>query len=291
MELKRLKTFQCVASTLNFSRAAELLNFSQPTVSTQIQLLEDELEQKLFVHVGKKTYLTPAGEILKKEVDRLFYVTDEIEEKFKNMSSMIKVVKVAAHESFYSLNLPVVINAYLKEMELVNLELRSTSTNKVIEGIKTNRYDIGIISGTIAHAGVNCIPIDVTKVEIVVSKELADRYTLEEIVNQYPYIQYRTSAMQYSVDMNKALSKSNIIPKRVMKFESLVAIREAVKAGIGYAVFSRDNVTNELESGVIKTITPKDVRVESITSAICLEGNEGRDEIKEFIRILKKMWG
>lgn len=290
MELKLLRTFQCVANCLNFSKAAEILNFSQPTVSTQIQTLEEELGQKLFVHVGKKTYLTQQGILLKEEVERLFEVTDEIEMKFKSMADTYKVVKIAAHESFCNLTLPDVINAYLKRMEQVDVELYSCDTDEVIEGIRKNKYDIGIISGDISYAGVNCIPVDSTQVDIVVASEIAKQYTLDEIVEKYPYIRYRADAMQYSIDLNKVIQKSGIIPKRTMKFESLVAIRKAVEEGLGYSVCTRDTVQEELRSGKVKIFTPPGIEVYSLTSAICLEDNGEREEIKEFINALKEVW-
>lgn len=290
MELRLLKTFQCVASCLNFSKAAELLNFSQPTVSTQIQTLEEELGQKLFVHVGKKTYLTPQGIQLKKDADRILGLADEIQLKFQAMNNTTKKITVAAHESFCNMGLPQVINQYLKSVEKVNIELTTASTNDVIDGIRKNDYDVGIISGEINYAGINCLPIDSTKVEVFVSKEIKEKYSFSEIVDQMTYFRYKADAMQYSLDLNQALLKSGIIPKNTMKFGSLIAIKEAVLAGLGYTVFSRDNVLKELEEGSIVAVTPPGVEVMSMTSAIFLEDNYEREEVKQFVNVLKEVW-
>ena len=64
MELRQLKTFQTVARLLNFNRAAEILNYSQSAVSTQIKLLEEELGVSLFDRLGKSVCLTEAGHML-----------------------------------------------------------------------------------------------------------------------------------------------------------------------------------------------------------------------------------
>lgn len=72
MELRNLKTFQVVAECSNFTKAAEKLNFTQPTVTAQIQSLEKELNQLLFFRVGRTNHLTPAGKLLKKYTDELF---------------------------------------------------------------------------------------------------------------------------------------------------------------------------------------------------------------------------
>ena len=291
MELRLLRTFQCVASCLNFSKAAEMLNFSQPTVSTQIQMLEEELGQKLFVHVGKKTYLTPEGIILKEDADRILSMTEEITLKFQSMTNTTRVLKIAAHESFCNLNLPRVINAYLREVKKVNVDLTSVSTNEVINGIRKNQYDVGIISGDVAYAGVECLTFDATKVEIIVASELAEKYTLEEIVEKFPYFRYRADAMQYSMDLKQMLIKCGIVPKNVMKFGSLMAIKEAVKCGLGYTVVTRDNVEKELKTRELSIITPPDIEVMSMTSAVFLADSREREEVKEFVRILKEVWG
>ena len=290
MELRWLKTFQCVASCLNYSKAAEALNFSQPTVSTQIQMLEEELGQKLFVHVGKKTYLTKEGLILKKDAEKILELLEEVELKFQSMSNTTKILKIAAHESFSNITLPLVINEYLHRVEKVNIDLTSISTNDVIEGIRKNKFDIGIISGDVNYAGVKCLTFDATRVEVIASEELAKKYSLEEIVELFPYFSYRADAIQYSLDLNQALVKCGIVPKNTMKFGSLVAIKEVVKAGLGYSVVTRDVVEKELEEKSICVISPKELEVYAMSSVIYLEDSYEREEIKKFIKILKEVF-
>ena len=76
-----------------------------------------------------------------------------------------------------------------------------------------------------------------------------------------------------------------------MKFGSLMAIKEAVKSGLGYTVITRDNVEKELKNKELSVITPSDVEVLSMTSAVFLADSREREEVKEFIRILKEVWG
>lgn len=97
--------------------------------------------------------------------------------------------------------------------------------------------------------------------------------------------------MQYSLDLNQVLVKGGIVPQNVMKFGSLMAIKEAVKSGLGYTVITRDNVEKELKNKELSVITPSDVEVLSMTSAVFLADSREREEVKEFIRILKEVWG
>ncbi|MBM6995308.1 LysR family transcriptional regulator [Paenibacillus sp. DXFW5] len=72
MELRQLECFKAVCQELHFTKAAERLNISQPTLSYQIKLLEDELSVPLFNRIGKKITMTPAGHILHKYSAAIF---------------------------------------------------------------------------------------------------------------------------------------------------------------------------------------------------------------------------
>ena len=66
MEIKHLKTFEAVARTLNFTKAAEELHYVQSSVSAQIQSLENDLGVPLFDRMGRTIRLTEAGQRLLK---------------------------------------------------------------------------------------------------------------------------------------------------------------------------------------------------------------------------------
>lgn len=86
MELRQLKYFMELANTLNFSRAAERLYISQPTLSQQIALLEEELSVKLFARTRRKVELTRAGQVYVDYCARMFALMDEASDKMRQMS-------------------------------------------------------------------------------------------------------------------------------------------------------------------------------------------------------------
>jgi len=72
LELRQLECFKTVCRELHFTRASEILGITQPTLSYQIKLLEDELGVPLFNRIGKKISMTAAGEILYKHCHTVF---------------------------------------------------------------------------------------------------------------------------------------------------------------------------------------------------------------------------
>src|ERR1700761_7642087 len=71
MNMRQLQYFLAVASELNFTRASERVNIAQPALSAQIIALEEELGTPLFTREKRKVLLTPAGEILVENAQRV----------------------------------------------------------------------------------------------------------------------------------------------------------------------------------------------------------------------------
>ena len=86
MDLNYIKTFLQVVSTGNFAKAAEQLQYAQSTVTAQIHAIEQELGVALFERVGRKNYLTPAGE------EFLKYCTD--------LQNIIQQISGIGHQSW-----------------------------------------------------------------------------------------------------------------------------------------------------------------------------------------------
>ena len=165
MEIRNLRTFQLAAKYLNFTTVASELNYSQPTISSQIKLLEQELGQSLFTHVGKKTYLTPAGELLKEYVDQIIQLVEDAEDAFSNYSFPSGHLYVAGYESFCTNIFPQVLSKYLTFHNNVDIKLCSCSRSRAIKGVMDNKYDLSIISGSVDDPSMECIYLSEERLE------------------------------------------------------------------------------------------------------------------------------
>src|SRR5690625_5676813 len=79
MEIRLFRYFIAVTEELHFTRAAEKLGISQPTLSQQIRLLESRLDTTLFHRKGTRIELSESGKALLKHVNRIFFEMDQIE--------------------------------------------------------------------------------------------------------------------------------------------------------------------------------------------------------------------
>src|SRR5262245_24050636 len=86
MDLRVLRTFVAVAEQRHFARAASLCNLSQPAVSHQIALLEEEIGTKLFNRASRRVSLTVAGEVMLEEARRILAAVDRARERMQEVA-------------------------------------------------------------------------------------------------------------------------------------------------------------------------------------------------------------
>ena len=86
MELRNLITFTKIAELKSFSKAAEALNYTQSTVTSQIKQLETELGVQLFDRIGKKVYLTEIGQKILANSYNIIADSNKIKELTENTS-------------------------------------------------------------------------------------------------------------------------------------------------------------------------------------------------------------
>ena len=104
MDLWQLRTFVTVAKTLNFTKASEELNLSQPAVSHQIRALEEEVGERIFDRERGRVELTESGAILLEYADRIIKTADELKIRFEeNRENLTGSFKIGiAGRSFYN---------------------------------------------------------------------------------------------------------------------------------------------------------------------------------------------
>ncbi len=122
MKWDRLKYFHIVSQTLNLKRASEIMNISHSSLSRQISILENEIKTKLFFRNSKGLSLSPEGQVLYKEVNK---VSSQIEnlKNFSCSSEPIGKLKIAATNAFGALWITPRINKFLLQYPKLQIAL------------------------------------------------------------------------------------------------------------------------------------------------------------------------
>src|SRR5262249_14299225 len=135
MELRQLITFQAVASTLSFTRAAVLLNYAQSSVTAQIQALEEELGVPLFDRLGKRVVLTDAGQRLVRYADRMLNLADETRGVVSGGEVRGGTLTLSAIETLCTYRLPGILRQFRDQFPHVQLKFRPLSTIGLIRSV------------------------------------------------------------------------------------------------------------------------------------------------------------
>ena len=159
MKLKQLEVFVAVADHKSFSRAAEALYLTQPTVSVYISGLEKELNAKLFVRNTKEICMTEQGTQLYQYAREILILQDQIMELFAADSRKAKprlVVAASTVPSRYLL--PDILARYKEKYPYGQLELRESDSARVIADVASHVVDVGFTGTVIENKSCRYLP-------------------------------------------------------------------------------------------------------------------------------------
>ena len=147
MELRVLNYFLAIAREENFTKAAQQLHVTQPTLSRQIADLEQELGVKLFVRRNHNIILTEDGMILKRRAQEILSLADKTKRDFlqkdEALSGTISIGSGEFHSTEY---LAKIIGEFRKKYPNVKYEIYSGNANNIRDYIERGILDIGLMS-------------------------------------------------------------------------------------------------------------------------------------------------
>jgi DNA-binding transcriptional LysR family regulator len=179
MELRLLQYFVTVTQELHFTKAAEKLGISQPTLSQQIRLLEARLGTPLFNRSGKKVHLTYAGKTLLEHCERIFFELEQASSKIKEVKGILRGKLEIGCSGGHLLTSPV--TSFHEQYPGIELSIIDLRTKETIERLLQNQLDLGVIFLTEDDNRLETIPLFEEKFYLVVSQfhELAETQSIQ----------------------------------------------------------------------------------------------------------------
>lgn len=179
MDLKTLRNFLAIAEQENMSRAADLLNVSQSTLSKQIKLLEEELGRKLFSRHSFSMSLTDDGARFRERARDLVLMADKIENEFQSHDDITGgELYLGLAESYNIRYLARSIMALKKKYPDLHYHITSGDTEQVAEKLDRGILDFAVLADTPDYEKYNALPFpepDVWGLIIPVKDPLANK--------------------------------------------------------------------------------------------------------------------
>jgi DNA-binding transcriptional LysR family regulator len=146
MELRVLNYFLAIAREENFTKAAQQLHVTQPTLSRQIAQLEEELGVELFVRSNHNIILTEDGMILKRRAQEILSLADKTKRDFLNKDKDLEgTISIGSGEFRSTKYLAKIISEFRKKYPNVKYEIYSGNANNIRDYIERGLLDVGLM--------------------------------------------------------------------------------------------------------------------------------------------------
>lgn len=234
MELRHLRYFIKAAELLNFTKAAEALYVSQPTLSVQVQQLEQELGSPLFARVGRNVRLTEAGQVF---LVRAHQAVRELEEGGKEIDALSGLIRgnicIASFPLYGSKLVSGWISTFNEQHPDVHIKVRASTSEDIETGILAGDIDLGFVSLPVVHADINHRALFKDEIVILASKdhEIAKKKTLKAKDLQAVPLAAPSEKISVSQALGKYFEEHSIQPRIDITYDDGHALIELVKKG------------------------------------------------------------
>ena len=267
MDLRRLEVFAKVAELGSFSRAADALSLTQPTVSEHVRALEDELGVQLLDRLGRGATPTHAGRLLFGYARRMLALQREARQaldQFQGRMSGELVVGGSTIPGEYVL--PALIGRFKGKYPDISICLLIGSSRQVTEWVEAGRVEVGVVGAPPGPKALVARELMADELVVIVPAGHAwagrKSVTLADVKQEPLIVRERGSGSREALERALDQVNSDLSTFRVVgEMGSTQAIKQAVRASVGIALVSKRAVEDECRAGLLFCLRVKDLRV------------------------------
>lgn len=254
--IRQLKIFEAVAQHLSYTRAAEHLFLSQPAVSMQIKQLESEVGLSLFERMGKKLFLTEAGDellIYARNITQQLVELNDVMDEIRGSERGRLTIAVATTANYFALKL---LGEFYKRFSGTTINLDVTNRESLLEHLNENTVDMVIMGLPPENIDVEATPFLDNPLVIIAPKghALSGQKSIPLSVVQQETFIMREHGSGTRIAMERFFEQSGYSISSVMEMSSNEAINQAVEAGLGLGIVSQHTLELELALGRLEVL-------------------------------------
>ena len=268
--LKQLYIVKAISNEKNLTKAAEILYLSQPYLSKQINILEENLNITLFNRTPNELLLTENGKVFLQYSERILALCEEsyralIDLKIGNRGNL----KVGASQTIGTYLMPQIIALFRQNYPQIKLNIEVNSTRLISKQIVNRQIDIAIIGGEVPITLINNLNIDFfieDELNLIISNShpFANKKNIkkEDLYNLKFITLNTTSTIRHFID--NTLQQRNINTNQfntIMQLNSIESIKTAVSLNLGVAFVSSSAIEKELRLQTIKILQIENIKI------------------------------
>lgn len=267
MDIHRLEVFCKLVELQSFTKAADAVCLTQPTVSEHIRALEEMVGEKLVDRLGREVLPTPAGKILYQYARKIIQVRDEaIQALQKFRGNLAGHLLIGASTIPGTYILPAYIGSFKAQHPSIQITLKISDSAEIVEKILEGSMELGLIG--VGWEDRRIVLEEIFSDELVLAVFPGHRWAQSKSVDlsslsQEPFI-LREKGSGTRMVMTQALEANGFDPsslKVVAEMGSTEAVRQGIKARIGISILSSQAVAEDLERGTLFGVALNGVRL------------------------------
>lgn len=291
MDINQLEVLVTVARERSFSRAAEVLDRTQPAISQAIRRLEAEVGERLFDRSSKDGTLTFAGEVLLAYAKQMLNLRHSAELALTEMRDLRHgKVSISANEHTVFYLLPV-IEEFRRRHPLIKIEVQRGVASRIPKQITAREVELGVISFTPNDDSIRAVPVMDDELVFVVSPshEFASRQevSVKELGDQI-FVAHNAPS-PYRRRVIEAFEKHKTKLNIAIELPSLEAIKRMVERGVGVALVPRLSANAEIASGRLKALSVIGLKLERKLNIVYRRNSELSHAAKEFLAVAREL--
>jgi DNA-binding transcriptional LysR family regulator len=267
VDLRQLQIFAKVAELGSFSRAAEALHLTQPTVSEHIRTLEDELGIRLLDRLGRGAAATKAGHLLLSYAHRLLALQREARQALDGFQGrMSGELVVAASTIPGEYILPPLMGRFKEKYPDVSITVLIGDSATAVDWVAEGRAELGLVGANAPRRGIvyrELLPDDLVVVVPVSHPWRARTHiAMADLEGEPLILRERGSGTRSALERALGEAGMRVAGLRVVgEMGSTQAIKQAIRHGLGISVMSRRAVEEECRQGLLRSLAVADLEV------------------------------
>ncbi|MCC0649260.1 LysR family transcriptional regulator [Clostridioides sp. ZZV15-6598] len=271
MYLKYLQTFKTIVEEGSFSKAADRLNYTQSTITFQVQQLEQELSVHLFEKIGRRMVLTKVGENLIPYVNEVLSSFDKMKNFGTDLSELRGDLHIAIAETLLCYKIPAILKQFHELAPNARLFLRSMNCYDIRDSLLSGSIDLGLFYQDIGGIGnsIYTYPVGEYSLTLVSSPKIKNQFPDFITPNQQlkiPFIIDENNCIFRQI-FETYLREKDITLDHTIELWSIPTIKNLVKNDMGISYLPTFTIESEIKLGDLCEIKT-DLNSKTIT-AVC----------------------
>jgi DNA-binding transcriptional LysR family regulator len=261
MDFGQIEAFVQVSAHNSFSRAAEVLHLTQPSITARIQSLEREVGEELFERGGRGVRVTDAGLALLPYAERILQTLAEGRDAIEEVRNVqLGSLQLGSALTISTYVLPHILHAFRSRYAGVEVSIRTGRSEQVLSMLQADEVQVGLVR-TLSHPDIETVHLYDDEIVLAVNPDhpfaAAGTASVEDAASE-PNVLFDRGSSYFGL-IHGFFRQAGVVPNVAMELDSLEATKRMVEEGLGIALLPLVTIERELESGILAKVEIVDV--------------------------------